>query len=219
MVINLDRSGIILVGAGGHAKVCIEILQAMGEVIAYCVGREDSPDLCVGVPVLRGDENLVRLREEGYSRLFVAIGENRLRERLATFAIEQGYQLVNAISPQAIISPTVQLGSGIAVMAGVVINAEVVIADLAIINTSVTIDHDCRIGKAAHIATQCGLAGNVVVGSGSFLGIGCKVIPEVSIGENVIIGAGGVVISNINSDVTAVGAPAQVIKQIIVKKV
>ena len=218
MVIKLDRTGIIIVGAGGHAKVCIEILQAMGEEIAYCVGREGSPDLCGGVPVLRGDENLVRLREAGYSRLFVAIGANRLRERLATFAIEQGYQLVNAISPQAIISPTVQLGSGIAIMAGVVINAEVVIADLAIINTSATIDHDCQIGKAAHIATQCGLAGNVVVGSGSFLGIGCNVIPEVSIGENVIIGAGGVVISDINSNVTAAGDPAQVIKQITVKK-
>ena len=207
------KTGIVVVGAGGHAKVCIELLQAMGEQVAYCVGGEDSPDLCVGIPVLKGDENLLRLREAGYSRLFVAIGSNRLREHLATLAVAQGYQLVNAISPQAVISPTAQLGVGIAVMAGAVINAETTIADLAIINTGATIDHDCQIGKAVHIAPQCGLAGNVAVGKHSFLGIGCKLIPGVLIGENVIIGAGGVVTSDINNNVTAAGVPARVIKQ------
>jgi UDP-perosamine 4-acetyltransferase len=215
----MDESGnnmkkeIIVIGAGGHAKVCIELLQAMGEQVAYCVGEADSQDQCVGIPVLKGDDNLPRLRDAGYSRLFVAIGSNRLRERLASFAVEQGCQLVNAISPQSIISPTAQLGAGIAIMAGAIINAEAVIADLAIINTGATVDHDCQIGKAVHIGPQCALAGNVAVGRQSFLGIGCKVIPEVSIGENVIIGAGGVVISNVNSNVTAVGVPARVVNQ------
>lgn len=205
-------SAIIMIGAGGHAKVCIELFQAMGEEVAYCVGGENSPTACIDVPVLSGDANLIRLREAGYSRLFVAIGSNRHRERLATFAMEQGYQLVNAISPQAIISPTAKFGSGIAVMAGAVINAETTIADLAIINTGATVDHDCRIGKAVHIAPQCGLAGNVTVGNLSFLGIGCKVIPDIEIGEQVTIGAGGIVISPVESGATAIGVPARVVK-------
>lgn len=207
------KKGIIVVGAGGHAKVCIELLQAMGEQVAYCVGEADSQDQCVGIPVLKGDDNLPRLRDAGYSRLFVAIGSNHLRERLASFAVEQGYQLVNAISPQSIISPSAQLGAGIAIMAGAIINAETVIADLGIINTGATVDHDCQIGKAVHIGPQCALAGNVAVGRQSFLGIGCKVIPEISIGENALIGAGGVVISDVNSGATAVGVPAHVVTQ------
>ena len=205
------RSDVIVIGAGGHAKVCIELLHAMGEKVAYCVGGADSPDQCLGVPVLKGDENLAHLRTEGYSRLFAAIGSNGLRDRLSTAAIEQGYQLINAISPHAIISPTAKLGAGVAVMAGVVINAEVVIEDLAIINTGATIDHDCRIGKAVHIAPQCALAGNVVVGKHSFLGVGCKVIPGIEIGEKVTVGAGGVVISHIVSGAKAVGVPAKII--------
>lgn len=207
-----ESNKIVVVGAGGHAKVCIELLQAMGEEIAYCIGGDDSPDQCIGIPVLKGDENLLLLREAGYGRLFVAIGSNRLRVRLATLAVDQGYQLVNAISPHAIISPTVHLGSGIAVMSGAVINAEATIGDLVIVNTGATIDHDCQISNAVHIAPQCGLAGNVVVGRQSFLGIGCKVIPEMLIGENVILGAGSVVIHHITSNVIAVGTPAQVIK-------
>jgi UDP-perosamine 4-acetyltransferase len=184
----------------------------MGELVAYCIGGDDSPGRCVGIPVLRGDENLLHLREAGYAKLFVAIGSNKLRARLATIAIDQGYELVNAISPRAIISPSVHMGSGVAVMAGAIINADAKIGDLAIINTGATIDHDCQIGESAHIAPQCGLAGNVLVGNFSFLGIGCKIIPEISIGDNVTVGAGSIVICDIASSVTAVGAPAHVIQ-------
>ncbi|MBA2710836.1 MAG: acetyltransferase [Tatlockia sp.] len=208
------KKGIVIVGAGGHAKVCIELLQAMGEEISYCIGNENSPKECLCIPVLQGDENIQTLYKEGYSRIFIAIGSNVLRERLAQIAVKEGYQLVNAVSPQSIISPSANLGSGVAIMAGVVINAQTLIEDLAIINTGATVDHDCRIGKAAHIAPQCALAGNVKIGSQSFLGIGTKVIPDIDIGENVMVGAGAVVISNIKSDATAVGVPARIIKSV-----
>lgn len=200
---------VIVVGAGGHAKVCIEILREMGEIVSYCVGDADASDRCVDVPVLKGDENLTDLYERGYRRVFVAIGSNRLRNRLATFATELGFTLANAIHPKAIVSPTVKFGEGVAVMAGAVINAESVIGSLAIVNTGATIDHDCNIGRAVHIAPQCALAGNVTVGAFSFLGIGTKVIPEKTIGEQVTVGAGGVVISDISGNQTVVGVPAR----------
>ncbi|MFA6230595.1 MAG: acetyltransferase [Rhodanobacter sp.] len=206
------RNGIVVIGGGGHAKVCVELLRAMGEIVDYCIGGEDSADACAGVPVLKGDEHIERLREIGYQEAFVAIGCNRLRERLAALAVGQGYRLVNAVSPGASISPSARLGLGVAIMAGVVINADATISDLAIINTGATIDHDCHIGRAAHIAPQCGLAGNVTVGAGSFLGIGCKVIPGLSIGEHATLGAGSVVISHIPASVIAVGVPAGIIK-------
>lgn len=205
--------GIVVVGAGGHAKVCVELLQAMGEKVAYCIGGVDSPDVCVGIPVLKGDAHLESLRQVGYSRLFVAIGSNSLRARLSSVATDQGYQLMNAISPHAVISPSARLGAGIAVMAGAIINAEAEIDDLAIINTGATVDHDCKIGKAAHIAPQTTLAGNVTIGALSFLGVGCKVIPGIQIGEQATVGAGGVVISNICDGATVVGVPARTIKQ------
>lgn len=200
---------VIVIGDSGHAKVCVELLQAMGHRVAYCVGVTNGPTTCLGVPVLKGDDHLVALRNQGYSEVFVAVGANGVRQRLAGMALSLGYHLVNAISPQAIISPSARLGSGIAVMSGAVVNAETIIGDLAIVNTGACIDHDCRIGKAAHIAPQCGLAGNVTVGDGSFLGIGCKVIPEIQIGDNVTIGAGAVVVTHIPCGAHAIGVPAK----------
>jgi UDP-perosamine 4-acetyltransferase len=207
------KQEVIVLGAGGHAKVCIELLRASSMSVAFCIGGHDDSQSCLGVPVLRGDDHLLRLRGEGYLLAFIAVGSNASRQRLAGFAQGIGYELVNAISPAAIISPSVQMGKGIAVMAGAVINAEACVSDLAIVNTSATIDHDSRIGEAAHLAPQCGLAGNVTVGARAFLGIGTRVIPGVCIGSDVVAGAGSVIISDIESGSRVAGVPARKINE------
>lgn len=206
------NAAVIVIGAGGHAKVCIELLQAMGEQVAYCIGGQDVAESCCGVVVLKGDENLLSLRNAGYGRAFVAIGDNRVRRKHAAAVSAAGFELVNAISPRAVLSPSARIGRGVAVMAGAVVNAEATIADLAVINTGATIDHDCRIGVAAHIAPQCALAGNVSVGDESFLGIGCRVIPGITVGARVTVGAGGVILSDIGSGETVVGIPGRTIR-------
>lgn len=206
------RPDIIVVGAGGHAKVCIELLHAMGESIAFCVGGEGGPDHCLDIQVRHGDEHLASLRSEGFTRAFVALGDNRLREKLGAKCLELGYQLINAISPQAVISPSARLGAGVAVMAGAVINAEARIADLAIINTGATVDHDSQIGRATHIAPQCALAGNVIIGDQVFLGIGTKVIPNIIIGNRSTVGAGAVVVRHTPENSLAMGIPAKIIQ-------
>lgn len=207
------NTSIVVIGAGGHAKVCIESLRAAGEVVDFCVGGGGDPVDCLGVVVLEGDHHLERLRTEGYGRAFVALGSNRLRAKLGAVVRRLGYELVNAIHPQAVVSPSARIGAGVAIMAGAVINAEAEIGDLAIVNTGATVDHDCRIGTAAHVAPQTALAGCVVVGDGAFLGAGVRAIPGVTIGVNAVVGSGAVVISDIGQGVTAVGVPARVIKQ------
>jgi len=206
------KSSIIVIGAGGHAKVVIELLQANGYSIDFCIGAAESPEFCLNIPVLKGDEHLNILWQQGYKHAFVAIGDNGCRQKLAEQAYQAGYQLVNAISLNAIVSPSAKLGVGIAIMPGVVINAECTIGDLVIINTGATIDHDGFIGKGAHIGPQCGLAGNVTVGEKTFLGVGCTVIPGIQIGSEAIVGAGSVIISNILPQVVAVGVPARTIR-------
>lgn len=207
------NKGVVIVGAGGHAKVCIELLRAMDVSVACCIGGEDSGDRCLDLPVYKGDAHLERLRAEGHDAAFIAIGSNALRQRLGRFARQLGYRLVNAISPAATISPTASLGAGVAIMAGAVVNASSTIADLTIINTLASVDHDCQIEEAAHIAPHCGLAGNVSVGERTFLGVGCKVIPEIVIGPDVLAGAGSVIVSNVPAGSRIAGVPAKPLEE------
>lgn len=203
------KTGIIVLGASGHAKVCIELLREMGEQIDYCVAIAADHPTCLDVPVLAGDEHLVKLKEEGYNRAFIAVGNNRVRLQLARQVQKMGYGLVQAISRHAILSPTVRIGQGVAIMAGAVINASTVIEDLVIVNTGAVIDHDCRIGEAAHIAPRAGLAGHVDVRRAAFLGVGVSIIPGMVIGEDVVVGAGSVVINSVFDGATVMGVPAK----------
>ncbi|MEM7338496.1 MAG: NeuD/PglB/VioB family sugar acetyltransferase [Actinomycetota bacterium] len=189
--------GCVVLGAGGHAKVVIELLQTSGRSVAYCVGGADGPRECLGIEVLCGYDELGRLRAAGHRHAFPAVGDNALRRRLAAEAIDAGFELVNAISPSAVVSPSARLGVGVAVMAGVVINAATTIGDLAIINTGATVDHDGSIGTAAFVGPQCALAGTVTVGDDAFIGTGTAVIPTITIGAGATVGAGSLVIRNI----------------------
>lgn len=202
-----------MVGAGGHAKVCIELLRAGGADVAYCVGSDGSEQDCLGVPVLVGDEHLPELYAQGLRHAFVAIDSNRGRLTLGAMVRDLGFELVNAVSPSAVVSPTAVLGAGVAVMAGAVINACVTIGDLAIVNTGATIDHDCVIGPASHVAPGSSLAGNVTVGEGVFLGVGTCVIPERTIGDHTQVGAGGVVVDDLPPGILALGVPARIVNR------
>jgi len=204
------RNQVVVVGAGGHAKVCIELLQAMGHEIAFCIGGPDSQSTCLGHQVLVGDDNLLDLYQQGYRHAFVAIGANHVRSRIVRSLKEIGFEVVNAISPTAVVSPSITIGRGVAVMANAVINADSKIADAVIVNTGATVDHDAIIEKSVHIAPRCALAGNVQVGAQSFLGVGCSVIPNIKIGSDTIVGAGAVVVRDLPDSVVAVGVPARV---------
>jgi UDP-perosamine 4-acetyltransferase len=201
--------GVVIIGGGGHAKVVIESLRAAGHTVAAVIDADPTPRRVAGVQVVGDDSALPRLLGEGITQAFVAIGDNRLRSRLARGLREQGFELVNAIHPSAVISPSAKLGAGVAVMAGAVINAESEIGDLAIINTGAIVDHDCRLGAACHLGPASALAGGVRIGDRAFLGVGARVIPNMTIGADAIVGAGAVVVRDLSDAVVAVGVPAR----------
>ena len=204
---------IVVVGAGGHARVVLESLVALG--VYEIVGLTD-PDqskwrtLLGGYPILGGDDVLPTLRSEGVDGAIIALGSNRLRARLFECVIALGFKMVNAIHPWSWISPSAQIGNGVVVMAGAVINANAQVGDNTIINTSATVDHDCCIGDHVHIAPGCHLGGNVQVGIGTLVGISASVIPDRRIGQWSIVGAGAVVVRDLPDNCVATGVPATV---------
>lgn len=204
----MNPDAVLVIGAGGHAKVCIELLRAMGHEVGWAIGA-DHELACLDVEVLCGDDNIAKAHAAGVRRAFIAIGDNRRRFALAEALRPLDFEWVTAISPRACVSPTARLGRGVAVMAGAVINAEACIGDFAIVNTNCSIDHDCIIGAGAHVAPGTALAGRVNVGETAFLGVGSRVIPNITIGAGSIVGAGATVIRNVCANRKVVGTPAR----------
>jgi UDP-perosamine 4-acetyltransferase len=203
------NNAVVVLGAGGHAKVVIEILEGIpGLSVHGCTSAEPGALPVLGYPVLGADDILPGLFNSGVRHAFVAVGDNRARLRAMREVTSLGFTLVQAVSPRAIVSARIRIGLGVAIMPGAVVNPDSELGDGAIVNTGATVDHDCRVGECAHIAPGVNLAGNVTIGTGAFVGIGSRVIPGRSIGEWAVVGAGTVVIRDVPPGVTVAGVPA-----------
>jgi UDP-perosamine 4-acetyltransferase len=207
-----DSEPVIVIGAGGHAKVVIELIVASAKYRIVGLIDKVKSGVTLGVPVIGTDDDLPRLRQSGIERAFVAVGDNRRRLTIGRELQKIGFEMVNAISPTAVISSSAGLGAGIAIMSAAVVNADCRIEDFAIVNTGAIVDHDGQIGEASHIGPGCALAGTIKVGRLAFLGAGTTVIPGISIGEGAIVGAGACLIRDLPPRVLAVGVPAKILK-------
>jgi sugar O-acyltransferase (sialic acid O-acetyltransferase NeuD family) len=197
---------LIVVGAGGHAKVVVATARAAGfhvtAVVDDAPARRGAPLL--GIAVSGPSEPIL---QDPRAQVVLAIGDNAARRRRAAGA---RCRFTSVVHPSAILDPTVQLGAGSVVFAGAVIQPDTVLGAHAIVNTAASIDHDCVLGEAVHVAPGTRLAGNVTLGDEVFLGIGVVVIPGVSIGARTSVGAGAAVVHDLPAGVLAVGVPARV---------
>jgi len=199
---NLSESQpVVIMGAGGHALVLIEILRRLNATIlgATTIHSEEQESI-LGVPIIGGDENIRRWSPSEIVLVnangMVATGRTS-RVVCATQMRSLGYVFRSVIDPWALVSESANLGEGCQVMAGAIIQANVTIGPDTIINTGAKIDHDCYIARDCHICPGATLTGGVNVGKGSVLSAGVVVVPEISIRENSFIKAGTVVKSNV----------------------
>ena len=207
---------VLVVGGGGHAKVVLDILRSGNEWLP-CAVIDDDPAKWgkeLGGVLVEGGMSVARdiALKYGCRHFIVAVGHNATRVSLGTSLEASGLLPLIAIHASAILSPSVTVGSGTVVMAGVCINADTVIGPYSIINTRAAIDHDCVIGEGVHIAPGVSICGGVSIGALSLLGAGSTVIPGCRIGDGVTIGAAAAVVTDLSPRVVAVGVPARIIK-------
>lgn len=189
------HSTLILIGAGGHAKVCYEIAQTMRlwKEIKILDDNPINSFFTIEGPV---SEYVKYLDQADY---FVAIGSNEVRARFIRDLQKSKCNLITLVHPSSIISPSVQVSSGTVIMPGVIVNASSKIGNGVILNTGSTIDHDNMISDFVHVSPGVHLSGNVQIGKFTWIGIGSSVIQSIRIGDHVIVGARSVVINNVKS--------------------
>jgi UDP-perosamine 4-acetyltransferase len=209
---------VVGIGAGGHAKVIIDILSHSPRV--QVVGLVELAtrlfsETIEGSLILGDDDLLPQLLAEGVGFAFLGIGgvgNNLPRAEAYDRILKLGFDLITAIHPRAVVARSAKLGRGVSIMAGVVVNSAAVIGDNVILNSQCTVEHDCVIGDHVHIAPGATLSGAVQVGRFSHIGTGASVRQGVRIGERVVVGVGSVVIDDVPDGMVVVGAPARPLK-------
>ena len=199
---------LLVIGAGGHAKVVVDTALAAGHEIAGIVGTPDDPADVLGFPVSHSADGL---QADGF---IVGVGRNDLRAQHFDKYVSRGMQPLALVHPSAIIGTGVRIGRGTVVVGGVVVNAEAEIGDNAILNTGCTVDHDVVIGDHALIGPQAALCGGVAIGTGVLLGAGVTAAPRVCVGEWTTVGAGAAIVDDLPPRTVCVGVPARPIRVI-----
>lgn len=195
---------VLVLGAGGHAAVLVDILRQLNHTIVGLVARDKPADTPVfaGIPYYSSDDDVLAF-DKGKVLLVNGIGSlpgSNIRTKVHQQFKKAGYQFATVVSPRAIVSDYSSLAEGVQVMPGAIINANTIIGEGTIINTGVIIEHDCHIGSHNHIAPGVALSGGVTSGENVHIGTGANVIHSVTIGRNVMISAGSTVLVNLSDN-------------------
>ncbi len=205
---------VVVVGAGGHAKVVVDTLRVLGDnIVALLDANKDlRGSFVMGHRIIGGDGMLDEITREG---VLTAIGVSSItiRRRLFQMTREKGFRNLSLVHPAASLSKTAELAEGCQVMAGAVVQTGARIGVNAIVNTRGSVDHDCVVCDHAHVGPGAVLAQNARVGAETLIGAGATVLPGVRVGERCVVGAGAVVVADVPDDTTVVGNPAQALAQ------
>ena len=193
-----------LIGAGGHAKVIVDIIQDQGNAVNCLYDAAPKCEALKGHPVHQASE-YGSINEP----MIICIGANHIRQRIAQQKPANA-RYATAIHPSAIVSDTATIAPGTVVMQGAIIQAEANIGRHCIVNTGASVDHECQIADFVHLAPHSTLCGNVHVGEGTLIGAGAVVIPGIKIGKWCTIGAGAVVVCDLPDHTTAYGNPCRI---------
>jgi sugar O-acyltransferase (sialic acid O-acetyltransferase NeuD family) len=190
----MSKPSLILIGAGGHARACIDVIEQHGQFqIAGLIGlSEEMQRYQFNYSVMATDKDLPIL-VKSYQYALIAVGQIQtpdFRVSLYQQATDLGFHFPLITSPFAKVSRQANIGAGTIVMPGAIVNAGARIGRNCIINTRALVEHDVTVADHCHISTGAILNGEVNVGAGSFIGSGSVIKEGVTIGQRCVIGMG-----------------------------
>jgi sugar O-acyltransferase (sialic acid O-acetyltransferase NeuD family) len=206
---------VLIIGAGGHAKVLADALIAAGRCV---LGFTDTDaalhgQRLLGLPIFGCDETVLAGHDPRRIELVNGIGGTsggalRHRVELAVQASGRGWVFTAVRHPSAIVSTGAELASDVQLLAGSIVQSGAVLGRGSIVNTGAIVEHDCRVGEYVHIAPGSILCGYVEIGDRSHIGAGAVVKNSVALGDDTIVGAGACVVAAFVGGGTLMGVPA-----------
>lgn len=200
----MRKNKIILIGAGGHAKSCIDAIESQSRFqIAGIVGVESEvgKKIC-GYEIIATDSHLPQLAKS-YSYALISVGQIRShegRKRLFEMAQSAGFEMATIIASTSYVSRHARIQAGTIVLHGAVVNTGTTVGENCIINSNALLEHDVKVARHCHISTGAVVNGNVSIGEGCFVGSGTVIREGLSIGSYSIVGMASSVIDSLHSE-------------------
>jgi sugar O-acyltransferase (sialic acid O-acetyltransferase NeuD family) len=182
---------IIIIGAGGHGASVAETISFLPhfDLVGFVDDSIAPSQTILGKPILGPVDAIVRWRD-GKTCAVVAIGGNTVRERLQEQLTQWQFEIATIIHPRAFVAPSAALGSGCVVLSGAQVGTLAQLGRGVIVNTGAVVDHHCVVADFGHLGTNACMAGGSVLGRGSWLQAGAALGYGVSVDAGEELGVG-----------------------------
>lgn len=203
---------VVLLGAGGHARVVAEALRLSGtEPAGYLAPETATVPFAPGLAHL-GDDLALDGLDAAATLLVCAIGSvagTSVRVAAWDRGRAAGFDFAKIVHPNAVLSDGAGTGPGLQILAGAVVQTGARLGANVIVNTRAVIEHDAHVGDHCHVAPMACLCGGVRVGMRAHVGAGAIVLQGRAIGEGAVVGAGSVVTQDVPAGAVVAGNPAR----------
>jgi len=182
---------LLLVGAGGFGRVVLEHARNDYDCAFVDDGYEKGAEIC-GIKVVGKLDDLVNLYPE-YNLISVTIGNNALRGKVYSRAIQIGYDFPNIIGQNVYISPYASIGTGCVLLNNVTIQNGSKVGSGIILNPGVEIHHDSEVGDYSLIYTNSVIRTYARIGKRVKIGSNVSISNEAIVEDDSIIEDGAVI--------------------------
>ncbi|WP_270640588.1 NeuD/PglB/VioB family sugar acetyltransferase [Longibaculum muris] len=184
---------LLIVGAGGHGRCCLDIARDMNIYDEICFLDDLHMNEVINDCEVIGTIDEMSSYYPEYVDIFIAIGNNQLRKKLNMQAKEIGYQLASLISPFSYVSSYANINEGTVVFPHAVIEANVYVGKGCIISSNTTLNHDSIIKDNCLIYSNSVIRPNVIIESLTKIGSHCVISFGIRIESNSVINDGSVI--------------------------
>jgi sugar O-acyltransferase (sialic acid O-acetyltransferase NeuD family) len=167
------KNKIIIVGAGGHAKSVLDVIETTRKFKNFLFLDDQKVGEKINKYLIQSESKYKKNLLNFSKNLIIGVGminDLKIREKLFIKFKKKGFNFPVIISPYSYVSKKAKIGEGSIIMHGALVNSGAIIGKNCIINSKAIIEHDCRINDNCHIATGAIINGETIVGRNSFIG-------------------------------------------------
>lgn len=192
----MSKKKIFIIGSGGHASACIDLIESINRFKIVGIFSDDKKvKKKFSYSIIGTVKDIFKYKKITTNVIlgFGSIYNLKKRHNVYLKLKKAGFKFPAIISNNSYISNRSKILEGSQIFHNCTVNAGSIISENCILNNNSLIDHDCKISENVHISTGVTLNGTVTINKNSFIGSGSVIRENIKIKSNSFIKMGTVI--------------------------